>query len=180
MLAEYEAEQAGSEHAALIEFIRMPNPFHVGLVLTYFDKSNSKQRTVWINGWFGISLPISIKATVTRCSPYFLPFLPSAGPYIIDRSVAEQIEEMARSVEKHLSESLVPYNFLPGVFDNVWPLFVPGGYTSNNIVASLLHWTDTTALLEKQYRTTPPWILAPGANPHAVRNIMPREWFGNV
>jgi len=120
------------EHGALIEIIRMPNPFHVGLVLTYWKKGSdhAKERTVWINGWFGISLPISIKAIVTRRSPYLLPFLPSAGPFIINRATAEQIERMARSVEKHMNENLVPYSFVPGVFDGIWPLFAAGGYTS--------------------------------------------------
>jgi|AGTN01.1.fsa_nt_gi hypothetical protein len=163
--------------SALVEIIRMPQPFHIGLVLSYFDGEHHKnQRTVWINGWFGVSLPVSIKATITRQSPYFLPFFPTSGPYIIDKSVAERMERMARSVASHLDENLTPYSFVPGIFDGPPMLTAPGGHTSNSIVASVLHHSEVVDEIAKQH-TIAPWLFAPGANPHAQRNIMPREWF---
>lgn len=171
-------KQKGIQEGVLLEVIRMPNPVHVGLVLTHYGSDHGEQqRSVWINGWFGISLPISIKAIVTSHSPYFLPFLPTAGPYIISSSTAERIEKMARALELKLKEENRPYSFVPGVFDGIWPLFQAGGHTSNNVVASLLHLSGVLGSLESQTGPVAPWLLAPGANPNKARNIMPADWF---
>lgn len=163
--------------SALVEIIRMPQPFHVGLVLTYFDEeSHRKQRTVWINGWFGVTLPVSLKAIVTRQSPYYMPFFPTSGPYLLDKTIVERMETMAHSVAAHLNENLMPYSFVPGVFDGLPFITAAGGHTSNSIVASLLQYAEAVEPISKQ-QTIVPWFFAPGANPHAPRNIMPREWF---
>lgn len=89
------------------------------------------------------------------------------------------MEGMARSVAVHLDENLFPYGFVPGIFDGPPLITEPGGHTSNSIVASLLHYSGVVEALSKQYSFAP-WLLAPGANPHAPRNIMPREWFDRL
>lgn len=161
---------------AAIEFIRMPNPFHVGIVISYFDKVNGRKlRSFWVNGWFGVSYPISIKVVTGKYSPYFLPFFRSAGPYVVSESVALKLEEQSLAVRKFLDSQHKPYSFVPGVFDG-WPLCRSGGHTSNNVVASLLHWSGVIFELELDGGIKP-WFLAPGANPHDTRNIMSEEWF---
>lgn len=168
--------ERASEHA-LLEVIRMPNPFHIGLVLTFLHDDATYHRTVWINGWFGLSIPISVTTTVTKQSPYFLPFIPTSGPFLINRERALKIEAMAIFAEKFLHENKKPYSFVPGVLDGCWPLFAGGGHTSNNVVASLLHWSGVVREIVPQYGRFRPWSLAPGGNPNKERNIMPLEWF---
>lgn len=161
---------------ALLEFTRMPNPFHVGIVISYLDEDQKKIRSFWVNGWFGVSFPISIKVVTGRFSPYFLPYFRSAGPYVVSRDIAEELERLAIAVQNFLDESQKPYSFVPGVFDG-WPLCRSGGHTSNNVIASLLHWSGVLSHLELEKKRFKPWFLAPGANPLDQRNIMPFEWF---